>query len=512
MKIIKQKKGTHIYAYKEESAYWDKQKQQCRKKLTYLGKVDQGTGEIIPKKPGKALLPKSIYNFGGSFLCQEIAKKIKLQNILESIFGEQRTTDLLLVAIFKIITSDPMYLFSDWIDTVVLESDLTSQRISEFLKQLSKESSLIDEFFSSWTNLNKSRQAVMFDITSISSYSNNIDIVESGYNRDGESLEQINLGLISSDLPLAYRIYPGSINDVVTLKMQLKLFKSLSLKIEYLVMDKGFYSYKNLEELDKTNYNYIIPASFSVNLFKKLIEQHSAELERVDSSFAFQEKDNIHYLHKKVKLKSLNINAHIFLDPLKRVLSANAFLNKLNVFEEHFHEYKFVDIEEVRTFISQSVGEHSYYLIEEDEQGFSITRDNKAVSKTLKRFGVFILLSNQEMDKNQILKLYREKDSVEKIFDTLKNSLKEKRLRVHSEDTLNGKMFVLFISLIIYTYMINQVKKNKTISKYSIPQVFKELDKIRLIILTDGTKHFSELSKKQKDILKAFDLKIPNSL
>jgi transposase len=175
-------------------------------------------------------------------------------------------------------------------------------------------------------------------------------------------------------------------------------------------------------------------------------------------------------------------------------------------------QYKFVDIEEVRTFISQSVGEHSYYLIEEDEQGFSITRDNKAVSKTLKRFGVFILLSNQEMDKNQILKLYKEKDSVEKIFDTLKNSLKEKRLRVHSEDTLNGKMFVLFISLIIYTYMINQVKKNKTISKYSIPQVFKELDKIRLIILTDGTKHFSELSKKQKDILKAFDLKIPNSL
>ncbi len=64
----------------------------------------------------------------------------------------------------------------------------------------------------------------MFDISSIFSYSKNNELVDRSYNRDKKNLGQTNLGIISRreknsiQLPLAYRIYPGSISDVVTLK------------------------------------------------------------------------------------------------------------------------------------------------------------------------------------------------------------------------------------------------------------------------------------------------------
>ncbi len=44
-----------------------------------------------------------------------------------------------------------------------------------------------------------SSQAAVFDITSLSSYSELSDFVEWGYNRDGENLPQINLGMIWTD-------------------------------------------------------------------------------------------------------------------------------------------------------------------------------------------------------------------------------------------------------------------------------------------------------------------------
>jgi len=67
-----------------------------------------------------------------------------------------------------------------------------------------------------------SNRFIVFDLTSISSYANGIDMVEWGYNRDRESLPQINLGVIygePSALPLFYSLYPGSIHDVTTLKI-----------------------------------------------------------------------------------------------------------------------------------------------------------------------------------------------------------------------------------------------------------------------------------------------------
>ena len=76
-------------------------------------------------------------------------------------------------------------------------------------------------FFREWMKHKKQTEYVAYDVTSISSYSQNIREVEWGYNRDKERLPQINMGMYygeESCLPLYYRVYPGSISDKTHLK------------------------------------------------------------------------------------------------------------------------------------------------------------------------------------------------------------------------------------------------------------------------------------------------------
>jgi transposase len=57
-------------------------------------------------------------------------------------------------------------------------------------------------------------------------------------------------------------------------------------------------------------------------------------------------------------------------------------------------------------------------------------------------------LSNDIKDPVEALRVYRNRDSVEKAFDDLKNQLDMKRLRIHNSVAMDGRIFVQFISLI----------------------------------------------------------------
>jgi len=91
-----------------------------------------------------------------------------------------------------------------------------------------------------------------YDATSISSYSELNEFIKYGYNRDDEKLPQLNLAMLfgqKTALPLYYHRVPGSINDVSQLHNLMLTFKGLELKRLHFVMDKGFFSKKNIDDL-----------------------------------------------------------------------------------------------------------------------------------------------------------------------------------------------------------------------------------------------------------------------
>ena len=71
----------------------------------------------------------------------------------------------------------------------------------------------MNKFFIDWVKTAMGDGAVCYDVTSISSYAQQMTSVERGYNRDGEDLAQFNLGVFcdeTSKTPIYYNRYNGS--------------------------------------------------------------------------------------------------------------------------------------------------------------------------------------------------------------------------------------------------------------------------------------------------------------
>ena len=95
---------------------------------------------------------------------------------------------------------------------------------------------------------------------------------------------------------------------------------------------------------------------------------------------------------------------------------------------------------------------------------------------------------------------------MEKGFDDLKNYLDMRRLRVHSSGVLEGKLFVAFVSLIVVcelSRLLSEFMRVKSLSKVGL---FLELDKIKVVVLSDGVCLINPLTKTQRDILEACGL------
>lgn len=157
-----------------------------------------------------------------------------------------------MLACYLIATGDPFLYCESWIsDTECLPvGNMSSQRISELLMAMRREEREL--FYQSWCTLRSEQEYLALELTSVSSYSQLIDEVEWG-NQNHEQLPQINLCLLMGEisrLPIYQTLYSGSLKDVSTLKKTFaKMDAVTNGKPLVIVMDKGFFSAKNINDL-----------------------------------------------------------------------------------------------------------------------------------------------------------------------------------------------------------------------------------------------------------------------
>ena len=226
---VEQKIKGRIYLYKVES-YWDKTKKQPRQRRTYIGPKRNGN-EAKAKQIRSCLVSKG---YGNIFLIKFISDKLGLTEILKSLFPENYQ-EILALVFYEIIEASALYLFPYWLDEHNLPSvkKLYSPDISKLCDTLGRSQIQRVDFVQKWIEQLKPIKGVFYDITSISSYSTNIDFTEWGYNRDKENLPQLNMGVTfcqNHSLPIYYNLYPGSIIDVTTLKNCIKHLKIFNVK------------------------------------------------------------------------------------------------------------------------------------------------------------------------------------------------------------------------------------------------------------------------------------------
>lgn len=498
------------YVYKNES-YWDKTDKKTKHKRVCIGKLDPVTNEIVPTRKKAAKAEKTedcdeckVTSIGPALILDKAAIETGISKTLKLVFPDD-WDKILSCAYFLVCENRALSHMEQWSQEYQTphNKQLTSQRISELLERITP--SLRQTFFMQWIKDNHSKSHFAMDVTSVSSYSELIDFVRKGYNRDGETLEQVNLLMVTSEqnrLPIYYRLYSGSINDVSTLKESLSALELMRSKPLSVVMDKGFYSDKNIDELYANRYKFTVGVPFTCGFARDEVRKLRDKIVLPQNLLQINS-DNVFAFTELVKWNGHRCYVHVYYDNLKQAGDVQKFYAKLNECYKELLEHK-------ENKSHQKFYEEYFIVKDYPKRGRQIMYNDSASANFKDNIaGWFVIISNCIKDATDALYIYRYKDVVEKNFDDLKNTLDMKRLRMHSNKTMEGRIFLQFIALILFTYLRNYNEMNS--SKYKIPEIFSELNTYREVSVEGRRKKSrTTLSKALREIFDLFHLSDKN--
>jgi len=139
------------------------------------------------------------------------------------------------------------------------------------------------------------------------------------------------------------------------------------------------------------------------------------------------------------------------------------------------------------------------------QHGVRVQIKEKAVARRLNRKGIYLIAYNGNYTWDTCLASYKEKELIERGFDILKNDLEFTTPHIRKDTTLKGLMFICFLALIIRMRIMNVLKRAGLLKSYSCERLVIQFEKLKAIVMEDGQIIYSELTKKQKELLQSFD-------
>ena len=550
--ITKKHIGRYIYIY-ESTSYWDPIRKYSDNDIKSIGMIDPDTGseyykqEYIDKltregKPtngmrvwddrrkGKTLhanltdsdalalaqeILSTVKNFGLAYFLQSIAENIGLVDILRQTVP-RCWQKVLVLACYLVAEDKPVSYCSDWVEANECPDvgSMASQRVSELWYAFGYNER--NRFFKQWYQHVREKEYIALDITSVSSYSKNIDFIEWGHNRDGEKLPQANICMLfgeKSIMPIYQKIYSGSLTDVTTLETTLSEFEAITgTRDIMLIMDKGFYKEKNINKLlgdaNHPPYRFLIPVPFTTNFAKDRVIEERAGIDDVDNVILTHDCDMpIRGVHRLCTWKKdIQLHTHIFYDPERALRERNdvfGYIAKLKkmAMEDRKNPKHQKEFQKYLTFSET----------EKPDGSASIGIRKDVVEKELQHSGWLILISYDIADTQEAFDLYRAKDVVEKSFFQYKNNLGLDRLRVHSDEGALNKTFVAFIALIISSHIRKVMKDGGLDDVFTFGKLLRTLSKLK-IAYVNRIPVLQPLTKEQKLIFENFAIVLPNAV
>lgn len=322
--------------------------------------------------------------------------------------------------------------------------------------------------------------ALAYDSTTISTYSENQIEARYGFNKAHDGLKTIKLLTlysIESRQPIAFTKQPGNLPDVISVTNAIKQLSVLGVNTTEIVTDNGYYSESNFSELLQTGFSFITLAKTSIRWIRPEIDKQMEALDDFKSLCPYDhtthgvsvmvmhtfEKIRKYANHKSgagkgdVETFTRRIYLNIYFN-LSRQNSDKADL------ENDLYELKTLleagtPIEDLAPHAQEKA--RKFFTLKKWGNKVTAVANNKAIKEATKYHGYFVLVSNKERDPFECLRKYRRRETIEGFFKAEKQNADGTRARVWDTDTLRGRMFVQFVSLCYYEYFSEEIRKLK---------------------------------------------------
>lgn len=452
-------------------------------------------------------------SLGLTAVVDKIIDEEQIDILLDDVFTEENRSllrDLIVYMIYcetSVIQHFPSCVRRIDIRSSSIHSD---SYISKFFKEDITDKD-VELFLNAWNMLNRKKDVVYvsYDSTNMNTWSKGIEIAEYGHAKVDEGTPQVNLSLAinqKESLPLLYELYPGSINDVSQLKHMVDRLKEYGYTEMGIILDRGYFSKQNIEYIRRQGYDYLLMVKTNNEKIDGLIKEYRYKLPQ-DKYFIGDH--NVYGTTKKMKLFDTDkeeVYVHLYFDSeqaayeSKQISKTRIALQK----ELAMHIKKHQKKEDLKRYSKM-------FRLRADKEGYlaSYTTNDKYIKEESERYGFFCIVTSQKMSCEEALSIYRDRDTVEKLFMSLKSEIGFNRLRIGSSASLRGKAFIVFLATIIRSRIYYETKKlrEKNKKEYTIPAIINELMKIEV------TKNAKEkyvrryaLTAKQKNILNCFEL------
>ena len=503
MKSFQRIKNVHGKQYLYEiTPYYDREKKKIRQRSRY----------IAPMKDGKPVERYAVtYTYGDLLPVIKAARDLKLPDILKKIAGEYADI-LLTMAINRIIRPEAMDLVSEWYEdsyiSTIYSADLSSATLSRAMTALGK-MNLNHAFLNEIIKATGIKGALYYDLTSYSSQSRNIDFLEYGYSRSDPDYPQVNVSLVESSesgIPIFYDIYPGSVNDITTVKNTIDVLRTAGLTDVTFIMDRGMFSSSSIEYLIESGMNFIMPASYTLKEVKKLALLSRKTIEKGGNMISMSG-EIMFAVKRTARIGNTDVSVWVYYDPDRDSRERTVFYSSLKERMDRLSSRTVRKWEKPGDVCGDIMGPYRNFISFRYDGTFHVRVRDNAVSQRVNRCGITIITFTGDHDAEYVLSEYRKRDAVEKLFMSSKTFTGGEPVRVHGIDALRGEMFVDLISIAIRSRILAYMRSSGLLKKYSVEKMLLELHKLRKVILQDGKEITTEITRKQKEILESLGIK-----
>jgi hypothetical protein len=498
------KKGEkYVYKYVK---YFRNKDGKPRNKAKAIGKLEVKSGKMHPNSNYFELfhidpqLPDiEVWDYGYTYIVLHACREMGLLDCLLSAFGT-RAMDIVVIAAYIIREGGAMDGIDDWQQRNYFPGYnrlLTSQSTSRMFGDM--DIAQTNKFFAEWVKLALHACAVCYDVTSISSYAQNMTSVERGYNRDGENLAQFNLGLFcneSNKMPLYYNRYNGSLTDKTNLSYVLDNAREVGIERIKMVMDGGFWDENCLVNLQGLCEAYTVGLPIHLKESQQILADFGNGIENYANKIGVP---HTYCMAVETTVWNVKGKAFLYFDSLSHAHLTNELSELIGRLD--------AELSGLKRFPKNKLKRYSaYFNIAKKDAGFEYSVDVKKVEKIRRQKGFYLIFTtDMNASAEETLQHYRAKDATEKLFDQIKCDMDGNRVRTHNENTTDGKVFVTFVACIIRTFLLEKLGKYLADNSTSLKKALNQMSNIRIITSARGGYRFTKaLSKKQKNILKPF--------
>jgi transposase len=460
----------------------------------------------------------SCLRIGAYLVIRKIMEDYKLPEILSDYWDERGVGLFLDLAAYSIICENnagqyyPDYAYNhpQLTERMKIYSDST---VSRFLASISDDDSV--GFLNRWNASRNHREQIYisYDSTNKNCQAGDIEMAEYGHAKDDKGTPVFNYSVaydINNKEPLFYEIYPGSIVDVSQLQCMLEKAQSYGYKKIGFVLDRGYFSKKNIQYMDSCKCDFVIMARGKASFLEKIILENKGTFESKRSCaipqyrtygktiqtklYADDEKDRYFHIYHKAKKESSERD--VLEDKIQKMTELLERQEGRSInFGDAYHWY--FDI-----FSHKKDDGSSKFLYAKEK--------SEVIERELALCGYFVIITSRKMTAAEALSLYKSRDASEKLFRGDKSYLGNRSLRVSGNESASAKIFIEFVALIVRCKIYTQLKSmmlemSKKPNYMTVPAALKELEKIEMVRQMDNIYRLDHaVTATQKTILKAF--------